>query len=87
MVREAKEEFGIDVIVVETLGVFDHIVPDEWHHQVSTTYVCKIQSWIPTILEPQKCTAIKRVHENDIIIDELSEMAKMAIERHRERII
>jgi 8-oxo-dGTP pyrophosphatase MutT (NUDIX family) len=29
VVREAKEEFGIDVIVVETLGVFDHIVPDE----------------------------------------------------------
>lgn len=85
VVREAKEEFGVEVKVVDTIGVFDHIIPAEWHHRLSTTYLCEIQSGIPKILEPRKCTAIKWVKENEVDMNELSEMAKMAIGRYREK--
>lgn len=56
--REIKEELGIEIIVLELLGVCDHIIPDEKQHWVSPTYICKITKGIPKILESEKCSAI-----------------------------
>lgn len=59
LIREMKEEFGIDISVLSLLDVVDHILPDEGQHWISPTYICKIINGSPEILEPQKCSQIK----------------------------
>ena len=56
--REIKEEYGIDIEIVELLGVCSHIIVGEHQHWVSPTYICKITHGEPKILEPEKCDAI-----------------------------
>lgn len=56
--REITEEYGIEIEIVELLGVCSHIIPDEHQHWVSPTYICKIMKGEPKILEPEKCAAI-----------------------------
>lgn len=58
VVREIKEELGITIQVVELLQVADHIIPDEKQHWISPTFICKIISGQPSILEPEKCDQI-----------------------------
>lgn len=58
IVREMKEEHGVDIAIIELLDVCSHIIPDEHQHWVSPTYICKIVSGEPKILEPEKCDAI-----------------------------
>ncbi|HET9946814.1 MAG TPA: NUDIX domain-containing protein [Patescibacteria group bacterium] len=54
--REIKEEHGVEIEVLELLGVCDHIIADEKQHWVSPTFICKITKGIPEILEPEKCS-------------------------------
>jgi len=56
--REMREEFGIEIQVGDLLDVVDHILPEEGQHWVSPTYICKIMSGTPVILEPGKCSEI-----------------------------
>jgi 8-oxo-dGTP diphosphatase len=56
--REMQEEYGIEIEVGELLDVFDHILPEEGQHWVSPTYICRIISGEPAILEPGKCSQI-----------------------------
>ena len=56
--RETKEEYGMEVEIIELLGVFDHIIPDDKQHWVSPSYICKLRSGTPQILEPEKCEEI-----------------------------
>ncbi len=56
--REMKEEFGIEIAVGELLDVVDHILPEEGQHCVSPSYLCRILSGEPRILEPGKCSEI-----------------------------
>lgn len=56
--REMREEHGIDIEVIELLGVCDHIIADEQQHWVAPTYICKIVGGEPKILEPGKCDEI-----------------------------
>lgn len=58
IVREVKEELGIEIEVIELLGLFDHILPDEKQHWVSPTFICKIISGEPCVLEPEKCEQV-----------------------------
>ena len=58
IVREMREEVGVEIEVGELLGICNHIIPEEHQHWVSPTYICKIISGTPTILEPQKCDQI-----------------------------
>ena len=58
IVREIQEEFGITISVESQLGAFDHILPDAGQHWVSVTFVCRLASGVPEILEPEKCAAI-----------------------------
>lgn len=53
--REIKEEHGIEVEIIELLGICDHIIPNENQHWVSPTFICRIKKGIPKILEPEKC--------------------------------
>lgn len=56
--REIKEELNIKIEVRELLGVCDHIIPADKQHWVSPTFICKIKSGEPKILEQNKCDAI-----------------------------
>ncbi len=56
--REMREEYGIEIAVGELLDVVDHILPEEGQHWVSPTYLCRIVSGEPQILEPGKCSQI-----------------------------
>lgn len=56
--REIKEEYGVEIKIIELLDVCDHLIPDEHQHWVSPTYICKITKGHPRIIEPEKCDAI-----------------------------
>ena len=56
--REMREEYGIEITVGELLDVADHILPEEGQHWVSPTFICRIISGEPRILEPEKCAEI-----------------------------
>lgn len=57
--REVQEEYGFKIEIVELLDVCDHIIPEEKQHWVSPTFICRIKSGTPKILEPEKCEAIE----------------------------
>ncbi|HSX16685.1 MAG TPA: NUDIX domain-containing protein [Patescibacteria group bacterium] len=58
-VREAKEEMGIDVTVVQQLFSIDHLIPAEGQHWVATPFLVKIKKGqVPQILEPEKCDGL-----------------------------
>jgi 8-oxo-dGTP diphosphatase len=54
--REIKEELDIEIEVGELLDICDHILPEEHQHWVSPTYICRIVSGTPKIMEPEKCS-------------------------------
>ncbi len=56
--REIHEEYGITIEVGELLDVADHILPDEHQHWVSPSFLCAVLEGEPTIVEPEKCSAI-----------------------------
>jgi mutator protein MutT len=56
--REFREEYGVEIELVELLSVDDHMLPDEGQHWVSPTYIARHISGEPCILEPEKCTGI-----------------------------
>ncbi|MFH1832671.1 MAG: NUDIX domain-containing protein [Candidatus Levyibacteriota bacterium] len=58
IIREIKEEYGIEIKVIKLLGVCNHIIKNEKQHWISPTYICKIKKGKPKILEPDKCDAI-----------------------------
>lgn len=58
IIREIKEEFGVDIEVFEQLKAVDHLIPKEKQHWVGIAFVCKIKKGAPKILEPHKCEKI-----------------------------
>lgn len=56
--REFREEYGMEIEIIELLSVSDHILPNEQQHWVSPTFIARHVSGTPQILEPEKCTAI-----------------------------
>lgn len=61
IIREIREEFDFEIEVLELLEVVDHILPEESQHWVSPTFIARIKSGVPKIMEPEKCTEIKWV--------------------------
>jgi len=58
IVREMREEYGVEIEVIELLGVNNHIIPDENQHWVSPCFIAKIVQGEPRILESGKCDEI-----------------------------
>lgn len=57
--REIREEYGVDIELLEQFPAADHIIPDERQHWVSTTFIARIKDGgTPAILEPHKCDGI-----------------------------
>lgn len=73
LVREVREEFGFEIVVDELLDVVDHIIPQEHQHWISPTFLCRVKSGEPRILEPHKCDEIgwfrlDEIPENEMTI-------------------
>jgi len=58
IIREIKEEFGMDIKIVDELAPFNHLILQEKQHWVALCFVCKHIKGKPKILEPDKCLAI-----------------------------
>ncbi len=57
--REAKEEYGIDIELLEQFPAQNHLIPEEHQHWVPTCFLCKIVGdKKPQIMEPDKCDEI-----------------------------
>lgn len=56
--REMREEFGVEVEVIEQLEPFNHLIPEEHQHWVALCFVGKVISGEPRILEPEKSQEI-----------------------------
>ena len=83
--REMKEEFGIEIEVGELLDVADHILTDEGQHWVSPTYLCRILSGEPRIMEPGKCSGIGWFDPYDVP-KELSQISRVNLVNYRQRL-
>ncbi len=56
--REMKEEYGIDIEIIEQFPAADHLIPDEHQHWVATTFLARLKpGQTPEILELEKCDA------------------------------
>ncbi|MBI2074858.1 MAG: NUDIX domain-containing protein [Candidatus Levybacteria bacterium] len=57
--REVKEEFGVEINIIDVLQASDEILPKYKQHWIATTYLAKIKDrQKPKIMEPHKCDGI-----------------------------
>jgi 8-oxo-dGTP diphosphatase len=84
--REICEEFEIEIEVGELLDVVDHILPDEGQHWVSPTFLCRVVSGEPRILEADKCTEIGWFLPEDIPQD-LTVISQENLRIYRDRLL
>jgi mutator protein MutT len=76
VVRELKEEFEIDIEVIELLEVVNHILPEEQQHWVSPSFIAKHIGGVPRITEPEKCIEFKWINIAEINPNDLSQASK-----------
>lgn len=81
--RELREEFGVEIKIVELLDIVDHILPDEGQHWVSPTFICRIIAGEPVIREPEKCDAIAWFLPADVP-ENLSQATRISLGHYRE---
>ena len=60
IVREMKEELGIEIELFAHLSPIDHVLHNEKQHWVTSVFISKIVNGSPTIKEPEKCDEIVR---------------------------
>jgi mutator protein MutT len=57
--REIKEEYGVDIDILEQFPAEDHLIPAENQHWVATTFLARVkEGQEPKIMEPDKCDAL-----------------------------
>ena len=83
--REMREEYGVEIAVLELLDVVDHILPEEGQHWVSPSFLCRILSGEPQIREPQKCTEIGWFLPEEAP-RELTQISRANLEQYRRRL-
>lgn len=66
IMREVKEELGVDVKVKMLLGFTSHIIKEENEHWVAPAYLVRIVEGSPENLEPDKHDEIKWFCINDL---------------------
>jgi len=83
--REIKEEFGIDIEIIELLEVVNHIIREEKQHWVSPSYIAKYISGNLRITEPDKIEEVKWVDISEIDINCLSLASKSNFIKYQEK--
>jgi mutator protein MutT len=57
--RELREEFGVELDIIQAFPAVDHLIPADKQHWVGVTYLANIRPGsTPRILEPDKCDQI-----------------------------
>ncbi len=84
--REMKEEYGVDIEILEQFPAEDHLIPNEHQHWVATTFLAKIaKGQEPRICEPEKCDAIGWF-ALDSLPEPLSIITQLDIAHHADKI-
>jgi 8-oxo-dGTP diphosphatase len=59
IIREVREELGVEIEIEKQLPCWDHILPNEKQHWVTNVFSARIIHGEPKILEPEKCEELK----------------------------
>lgn len=84
--REILEEYGMQIDVIEILGINDHILIDENQHWITPTFIAQYISGEPKILEPGKSAAIGWYDLNDLP-QPLSNISREVMELYRDKFL
>lgn len=83
--REAKEEYNIDIEILEQFPAQNHLIPSEKQHWVPTCFLCEIVGdKDPQIMEPDKCDEIGWFAFDDLPLP-LSIITKIDIAQYQKR--
>lgn len=84
ILREMKEELGVDLKLLKQLPAANHIIADEHQHWIPSAFICCIKNGKkPKIMEPHKCDEIGWFALNKLP-KPLSIITKIDIDRYRE---
>ena len=86
VIRETKEETDLDIEVIKMIGVCDHIIKEEGVHWVATSFLCKIKSGVPKIMEPDKASDL-RWFDLDKLPEKLTITTKKALRDYNKNIL
>lgn len=83
--RGMKEEYGVEIDIIEQFPAADHTIPNERQHWVPTTFLAKLKSGNkPKIMEPEKCEEIGWFSLNNLP-SPLSIITKIDIKYYKNR--
>ncbi len=81
--REVLEETGVEIEIIDLLGICNHIVESEKSHWMSPSFLCKIKNGgVPKIMEPTKHLDLKWF-PLDNLPEKITITTKVAIENYR----
>ena len=83
VIRETKEECGIDIEVIRMMGICDHIIKGENAHWIAASFLSKIKKGTPQNMEPKKASEMKWFSLNDLPND-LTITTKKALNDYEE---
>ena len=86
VIRETKEETDLDIELIKMIGVCDHIIKEESAHWVATSFLCKIKSGVPKIMEPDKASDL-RWFDLDKLPEKLTITTKKALSDYNKNIL
>lgn len=86
VIRETKEETDLDIEVIKMIGVCDHIIKEESAHWVATSFLCKIKSGVPKIMEPDKASDL-RWFDLDKLPEKLTITTRKALRDYNKNIL
>ena len=76
IIRELKEEFDMDIEIIDLLEVVNHILPEEGQHWVAISYTAKHVGGTPRVMEPEKCPLFKWVKIEEVNVEELTQSSR-----------
>lgn len=76
--REIKEEFDLEIDIIDSLEPYNYLDLKEKLHWVALCFVCKVTQGMAKIMEPEKCESI-----GWFTIEEIEKMDLATYSRHR----
>ncbi len=66
VIREVKEEIGVDVEIIKNIGHTDQILKNPRLHWHGVEFLCKIKNGVPEIMKPEKFEKIEWFNPKEI---------------------